>query len=74
MIACFASESSIVKIAGQRLDIDVHGAARLFEQILVGMREQHDGFFRMIDDIVGEARLVVDDQRDFIFARGYRRR
>ena len=36
--------------AGQRLDVDRDGAARLLEQVAVGMREQHDRLFGMIDD------------------------
>ena len=51
---------------GQRLDFDAHRAARFFEQIFIGMREQDDGFLGMIYNAVGEAGLIVDDQRDAI--------
>ncbi len=43
----------------ERLDLDAHGAARFFQQILVGMREQDDGLFGMVHEFVGEAGLVV---------------
>ena len=52
--------------SGQRLDFDAHRAARFFEQIFIGMREQDDGFFGMIYNAVGEAGLIFDDQRDAI--------
>ena len=31
---------------------------------MIGVREQHDRLFGMIDDVVGEIGLVVEDQRD----------
>src|SRR5437870_12738305 len=33
------------------------------------MSEQNDWLFRMIDNFVGEIRLVVEDQRDIVFTR-----
>ena len=57
MISLRASESSMVKIAGQRLDLDPHRAARLFEQIFVGMREQHNRLFRMIHEFRRRGRV-----------------
>ena len=38
-------------------------------KIFVRVSEQNDRLFRMIDDFVGEVRLIVEDQRDVIFAR-----
>src|SRR2546423_1039442 len=43
--------------------------ARFFKQIFVSMSEQNDWLFRMIDDLVGEIRLVVENQRDIVLAR-----
>ena len=68
MISFLSSESSSVKTGRQFFDFDAHVAARFFQQILVRMRQQHDRFFRMIDDFVGEIRLIVEDQRDVVFA------
>ncbi len=49
-------------------------AARFFEQVFVGMGQQHDWLFRVIDDFVGEIRLVVENQRDVVFAGNVFRR
>ena len=32
------------------------------------MRQQHDRLFRVIDDVVGQVRLIVEDQRDAVAA------
>ncbi len=53
---------------GQRLDSDAHGAARFFQQIFVGMREKNHRLFRVIHELIREAGLVVDHQRDVVFA------
>ena len=53
---------------GLGLDVDAHVPARFLERVAVGVREQHDGLFRVIDAIGGQARLVVEDERDAIDA------
>ena len=40
----------------------------------VGVREQHDRLFGVIDDVVGEVRLIVEDQRDAVARRECRLR
>ena len=65
----------MVKHRRQRLDVDgdVRGAPRSSERA-VGVREQHDRLLGVVDDAVGEARLVVGDERDARCARGCPRR
>ena len=45
-----------------------------FSEILVGMRQQHDGFFRMVHEPIRKARLVLDQQRYAILAGNILRR
>jgi hypothetical protein len=52
-----------------RLDLDGDVTARAFEQFSILVREQQDRFFGMIHAPVGEAGLIVHDQRDAIAAR-----
>ena len=52
----------------------VDRAAGLLEQVLVRVREQHDRLLGVIDDVVGEARLIVEDQRDAVGAGNVARR
>ena len=53
---------------GERIDFDADGAAGFFEQIFGGMRQENDRFFRVIDDAVGQARLIFDEQGDAVFS------
>src|SRR5581483_2568019 len=48
--------------------INSHVTTRFFEQVLVVMSQQHDRLLRVIDESVGEIRLVIEDQRDAILA------
>ena len=59
---------SRVKTGGSSSIFDANVAARFFEQVLVRVGQQHDRLFRMIDDFVGEIRLIVEDQGDIVFA------
>ena len=43
-------------------------AARLFEQVPIGVGEEDDRLFGMVDGLVGEVGLIVDDQRDDVRA------
>ena len=52
----------------QRIDVDADPAAGLFEQVPIGMGEEDDGFFRMVDGLAREVGLIVDDQRDDVRA------
>src|SRR5438128_3215770 len=52
----------------QRLNFEAHRAPRFFEQVLVGVRQQHHRFFRMIDEIRCQARLIFLYQRRAILA------
>ncbi len=72
---CFGRESFLdVEDAGQRLYLDADGAARLFEQILVRVREQEDGLFGVVDERLGKVGLVVEDERDVVRAGDVARR
>ena len=44
-----ASASSIVKTAGSGSTSIVHAAPRLFERVAIGVREEHDRLFGMVD-------------------------
>ncbi len=44
----------------------LHGGSGFAQLVLVGMREQHDGFIAMIDLAVGEAGLIGEDELDVI--------
>ena len=44
-----SSESSMVKTGGSGSTSIAHAAARLFEQVAIGVREEHDRLFGMID-------------------------
>ena len=57
-----------MKTGGLGFDVDRDVPARLLEQLAIGMRQQHDGLFRMVDAIGGQARLVVEDERDAVGA------
>ncbi len=52
----------------QRIVFDVHGVHGFAQLVLVGVREQDDGFVAVIDLAVGEAGLVGDDELDVILA------
>ncbi len=69
MISFLASESSMREDAGKWFDLDSHRSPGFFQKIFVGMREQQNRFFGVIDHSVGQAGLVVDQQRDTVFAR-----
>ena len=58
----------MVKTAGSGSMSIAHVPARFFERVAVGVREKHDRLFGMVDAIGGQARLVVDDERDAIDA------
>jgi hypothetical protein len=53
----------------ERIDLNRDGAAGALDQPLVGMRQQHDGLFGVIHDLVRKARLIVEDERDAIGRR-----
>src|SRR5579872_3002345 len=65
--ARLARESSMEKTAGSG-STSICTARRLFQQVAVRMRQQHDRFFGMINRFGSEAGLVVLDQRDFVLA------
>ena len=44
-------------------------APGFLDECLVRMREQHDRLFGVIDDVVRQAGLVVEDERDAIGRR-----
>ena len=50
------------------IDLDGGRAAGLLRAPGVRVREQHDRLFGVVDAVVGEARLVVDDERDAVDA------
>ena len=47
---------------------DLDGSYRRCQSVAVGVRKQQDRLFRVIDDAVGEAGLVIHDERDDIAA------
>src|SRR5205085_4691662 len=59
---------------GQRLNLYADGAPRLFEQVLVLVREQEYRLFGVVDRAVGEVGLVEEDERDGVRARNVARR
>ena len=68
-ITCFRRERILDgENRGQRFDFDADRAAGFFQEIFVRMREEYDGLFGMIHEFVREAGLIVDDQRDAVFA------
>ena len=56
------------KYRRQRLVFDRHPAPRLVGPRAIGMGDEDDGLFRMIDLLEGEIRLVVGDQLDAVAA------
>src|SRR5580704_4278572 len=56
------------KNRGQRLDFNAHTAPSLLEQIFVRMRKQHHRLFRVVHELISQARLIVNEQRDAILA------
>jgi hypothetical protein len=53
----------------QLLDVERHRAARLLEQVAVGVGEQQHRLLGVVDDAVGEAGLVLEDQGDAVLPR-----
>ncbi len=53
----------------QRLDVDPNGTPSFLQQVLVGVGQESDRFFRVVNDPVGQAGLVVEDQGHIVFSR-----
>ena len=52
----------------QQIVFNVHGAHGFAHLVLVGVRDEQDGFFAVIDLAVGEAGLIGRDHLDLILA------
>ena len=48
--------------------MDLDGFDGASENVFISMRKQNDRFFRVINDAVCQARLIVEDERDAVFA------
>jgi hypothetical protein len=59
---------------GERFVFDGYGIDGFWEEMAVGMREQENRLFGMIDDSIREAGLIVFDERDAILAGDVRGR
>ncbi len=53
---------------GQRVNVDLYRAPRFLEKILVRVSQQDDRLLGVVDELVREARLIVRDRGNFIFA------
>src|SRR6266516_668931 len=54
---------------GQLFDYNPHVAAGFLQQISIGMGQKNYWLFRMVYYLVGEVRLIVQDQRHIVLAR-----
>ncbi len=43
------------------VDFDLDCSARFFEQVFVGMGQEHYGLLWVIDGLIGQARLILDE-------------
>ncbi len=53
----------------QGIDIDANGAARFLQQMLVRVGQENNRLLRVVNDAVGQAGLVVEDQGHMVFPR-----
>ena len=53
---------------GQRFDIDGDSAARFFQEIAIGVRQQQDRLFGVLEKLLDQVGLIIDNQSDDVLA------